>query len=191
MFQIRDILVRILGSLPLTNGSGTCSSSQWTSKKSPLKFLFFIFWRYIYIIRPERWYGYVDTSSTHWSVQLWLAAFSNINCGSFVHSQSVVGTPYLHYAYVGIVSTVNARFFLRHGLTGNVSIDLRRFLTFIYFPTWLQTPGAKWDREPTRGSPTFSPGESNHLIIPLMCISLIWRWSELPPVYLFPSGFWF
>jgi len=70
-----------------------------------------------------------------------------------------------------IVGTVNARFFLHHCLTGNVSIDLRRFLTFISFPTLLQTPGAKWDREPTRGSPTFSPGESIQLIISLMCIT--------------------
>ncbi len=61
MFRIHDILVwiriRIGGSMPLTNGSGSCYFCHWPSRgQTPKKIIFYnvflliTFWRYIHII---------------------------------------------------------------------------------------------------------------------------------------------
>ncbi len=69
VFRIRDILerarIRIRGSVPLTNGSGSGSFRQWPSRHQQKFSLFFLliplrtFWRHIYIIlqRVTKPYG--------------------------------------------------------------------------------------------------------------------------------------
>ena len=63
VFRIHDILVwiriRIRGSMPLTNGSGSCYFRHWPSRCQQKTnfftqfFLLVTFWRYIYIIFPR------------------------------------------------------------------------------------------------------------------------------------------
>jgi hypothetical protein len=44
------VLIRILGSVPLTNRSGSCFLRQWPSRCKRKFFLLISFWRYIFII---------------------------------------------------------------------------------------------------------------------------------------------